>query len=276
MTCRDHPIPITQQARLLGMSRSAVYYLPRPPSAADLALMRRIDALHLEHPFIGSRQIVRVLRREGLQVGRLHVRTLMKKMGIHALAPQPGTSQRHPGHKIFPYLLRTLAIVRSNQVWALDTTSIPMAHGFVYLTVVVDVFSRRILAHRVAITLEAQHAVEAIHEALARHGAPDIVHTDQGSQFTAQDFVDAVQNAGAQLSMDGRGAWRDNVFVERIWRSVKYERVDLRAYASVSQARADIGQSIDWYNRERPHSSQDGNTPEQAYRSGLPILPEAA
>lgn len=225
---------------------------------------------------MGSRQIVCVLRREGLQVGRLHVRTLMKKMGLHALAPQPGTSQRHPGHKVFPYLLRTLAIVRSNQVWALDTTSIPMAHGFVYLTAVVDVFSRRILAHRVAITLEAQHAVEAIHEALARHGTPDLVNTDQGSQFTAQDFVDAVQNAGAKLSMDGRGAWRDNVFVERIWRSVKYERVDLRAYASVSQARADIGQSIDWYNRERPHSSQDGNTPEQAYRSGLPILPEAA
>lgn len=276
MINRDHPIAIAQQARLLGMSRSAVYYLPQPPSAVDLALMRRIDEIHLEHPFMGSRQIVRVLRREGLQVGRLHVRTLMKKMGIHALAPLPGTSQRHPGHKVFPYLLRTLAIVRSNQVWALDTTSIPMAHGFVYLTAVVDVFSRRILAHRVAITLEAQHAVEAIHEALARHGTPDLVNTDQGSQFTAQDFVDAVQNAGAKLSMDGRGAWRDNVFVERIWRSVKYERVDLRAYASVSQARTDIGQSIDWYNRERPHSSQDGNTPEQAYRSGLPNLPEAA
>lgn len=151
-----------------------------------------------------------------------------------------------------------------------------MARGFVYLTAVVDVFSRRILAHRVAITLEARHAVETIHEALARHGTPDIVNTDQGSQFTAQDFVDAVQNASAKLSMDGRGAWRDNVFVERIWRSVKYERVYLRDYASVSEAQTDIGQSIDWYNRERSHSSQDGSTPEQAYRSGLPILPEAA
>ena len=276
MTCRNHPIPITQQARLLGISRSAVYYLPRPPSADDLALMRRIDEIHLEHPFMGSRQIVRVLRRQGLDVGRLHVRTLMQKMGLHALAPQPGTSQRHPGHKIFPYLLRTLVIVRSNQVWALDTTYIPMAHGFVYLTAVVDVFSRHILAHRVAITLEAQHAVEVIQEALARYGTPDIVNTDQGSQFTAQDFVDAVQNSGAKLSMDGRGAWRDNGFVERVWRSVKYERVYLRAYASVSQARADIGQYIDWYNRERPHSSQDGNTPEQAYLSGLPSLPDAA
>jgi len=166
--------------------------------------------------------------------------------------------------------------VRSNQVWALDTTYIPMAHGFVYLTAAVDVFSRHILAHRVAITLEAQHAVEVIQEALARYGTPDIVNTDQGSQFTAQDFVDAVQNAGAKLSMDGRGAWRDNVFVERIWRSLKYERVYLRAYASVSQARTDIGEYVDWYNRERPHSSQDGNTPEQAYLSGLPILPEAA
>jgi len=182
MTCRNHPIPITQQARLLGMSRSAVYYLPRPPSADDLALMRRIDEIHLENPFMGSRQIVRVLRRQGLDVGRLHVRTLMRKMGLHALAPQPGTSKRHPGHKIFPYLLRTLAIVRSNQVWALDTTYIPMAHGFVYLTAVVDVFSRHILAHRVAITLEAQHAVEVIQEALARYGTPDIVNTDQGSQ----------------------------------------------------------------------------------------------
>ena len=168
MIDRHHPIPITQQARLLGMSRGAVYYLPRPPSAADLALMRRIDEIHLEHPFMGSRQIVRVLQRQGLDVGRLHVRTLMHKMGIHALAPQPGTSTRHPGHKVFPYLLRTLAIVRSNQVWALDTTYIPMAHGFVYLTAVVDVFSRRILAHRVAITLEAVHAVEAIQEAIAR------------------------------------------------------------------------------------------------------------
>lgn len=276
MMDRSHSLKISEQARLLEMSRGAVYDLPRPPSAADLALMRRIDALHLEYPFMGTRQLCRQLAREGIQAGRLHVRTLMRKMGIHALAPQPGTSQRHPGHKVFPYLLRTLTIARSNQVWALDTTYIPMAHGFVYLTAVVDVFSRRILAHRVAITLEAQHAVEAIQEALARHGIPEIVNTDQGSQFTAQDFVDAVQNSGAKLSMDGRGAWRDNVFVERVWRSVKYERVYLRADASVREARADIGQYIDWYNRERPHSSQDGNTPEQAYLAGLPILPEAA
>lgn len=200
MIDRNHPISITQQAYLLGMSRGAVYYLPRPPSAAGLALMRRIDEIHLEHSFMGSRQIVRMLRREGQKVGRLHVRTLMHKMGIHALAPQPG-------HKVFPYLLRKLAIVRSNQVWALDTTYIPMAHGFVYLTA----FSRRILAHRVAITLEAVHAVEAIQEAMGRLGTPEIVNTDQGSQFTAQDFADAVQGAGAKLSMDGRGAWRDNV-----------------------------------------------------------------
>lgn len=276
MIDRDHSLNIAEQARLLGMSRGAVYYLPRPPSAADLALMRRIDELHLDHPFMGSRQLCRHLAREGWKVGRLHVRTLMRKMGIHALAPQPGTSKRHPGHKVFPYLLRKLTIARSNQVWALDTTYIPMARGFVYLTAVVDVFSRRILAHRVAITLEALHAVEAIQEALARFGPPQIVNTDQGSQFTAQDFVDAVQGSGAKLSMDGKGAWRDNVFVERIWRSVKYERVYLRAYASVREARADIAQYIDWYNGERPHSSHDGHAPEQAHLAGLPALPEAA
>ena len=276
MIDRNHSLNIAEQARLLGMSRGAVYYLPRPPSAADLALMRRIDELHLDYPFMGSRQLCRHLVREGWKVGRLHVRTLMKKMGIHALAPQPGTSKRHPGHKVFPYLLRKLTIARSNQVWALDTTYIPMARGFVYLTAVVDVFSRRILAHRVAITLEALHAVEAIQEALARFGPPEIVNTDQGSQFTAQDFVDAVQGSGAQLSMDGKGAWRDNVFVERIWRSVKYERVYLRAYASVREARADIAQYIDWYNCERPHSSHDGHTPEQAHLAGFPALPEAA
>jgi len=207
--------------------------------------MKRIDEIHLEHPFMGSRQIVHILRREGRKVGRLHVRTLTCKMCIHTLAPQPGTSKRHLGNKVFLYLLRTLTIVRSNQVWALDTTHIPMARGFAYRTAVVDVFSCHILAHRVAITLEAVHAVEAIQETSARFGAPEIVNTDQGSQLTAQDFVDAVRRAGAKLSMDDWGAWRDNVLVERIWRSLKYERVYLRAYASVSQARTDIGEYID-------------------------------
>lgn len=276
MIDRNHSLSISTQASLLGMSRSAVYYLPRTCSEADLALMRAIDELHLEYPFMGSRQLCRQLLKLGHKVGRLHVRTLMKTMGIAALAPQPGTSQRNPQHKVYPYLLRKLAIVRSNQVWALDTTYIRMERGFVYLTAVVDVYSRRVLAHRVAITLEALHAKEVVQEALGRYGTPEIVNTDQGSQFTAQEFVDAVLDAGAKLSMDGRGAWRDNVFVERVWRSVKYECVYLKAYESVSQARADIARYIDWYNRERGHSSHDGQTPEQVWLDGLPPVKAAA
>jgi len=238
--------------------------------------MAAIDKLHLDFPFKGSRQLCRALVKQGYQVGRAHVRTLMRKMGISALAPQPGTSQRNPQHKVFPYLLRKLPIKRSNQVWALDTTYIRMARGFVYLTAVVDVYSRRILSHRVAITLEAIHAVEALQEAYARFGTPEIINTDQGSQFTAQDFVDAVVGMGVKLSMDGRGAWRDNVFVERIWRSVKYERVYLRAYDSVSAARADLAVYIDWYNADRGHSSLAGKPPEQAWLAGLRPCYEAA
>jgi putative transposase len=276
MIDRTHPLSVSRQAELLNISRGAVYYLPKPTSDRDLALMNEIDRLHLDFPFMGSRQLRRALRAQGYAVGRLHVRTLMRKMGISALAPQPGTSQRNPQHKVFPYLLRKLAINRSNQVWALDTTYIRMARGFVYLTAVVDVYSRRILAHRVAITLEAVHAVDALQEAYRRFGKPDIVNTDQGSQFTAQEFVDAVLGNEVKLSMDGRGAWRDNVFVERIWRSVKYERVYLRAYGSVAAARTDIAEYIDWYNVERGHSSLDDKTPEQAWLSGLPLLKEAA
>jgi putative transposase len=276
MIDRTHPLSVSRQAELLNISRGAVYYLPKPTSDRDLALMNAIDKLHLDFPFMGSRQLRRALRAQGYEVGRLHVRTLMRKMGISALAPQPGTSQRNLQHKVFPYLLRQLAINRSNQVWALDTTYIRMAKGFVYLTAVVDVYSRRILAHRVAITLEAVHAVEALEEAYVRFGKPEIINTDQGSQFTAQDFVEAVIDNGVKLSMDGRGAWRDNVFVERIWRSVKYERVYLRAYQSVSAAKTDIAQYIDWYNAERGHSSLEGKTPEEVWLSGLPSLKEAA
>ena len=277
MIDRDHDLSITKQAQLLGMSRSSVYYLPRPTSQADLALMRAIDELHLEFPFMGARQLSRhLLSKHALKAGRLHVRTLMTQMGIEALAPQPGTSERNPQHKVYPYLLRKLAIVRSNQVWALDTTYIRMERGFVYLTAVVDVYSRRILAHRVTITMEAIHAKEVLQEALERHGKPEIVNTDQGAQFTALEFVDVLLQSGAKLSMDGRGAWRDNVFVERVWRSVKYERVYLNAYDSVSQARSDIASYIDGYNRERGHSSHDGQTPDQVWLAGLPKLQEAA
>jgi putative transposase len=273
---RDHALPITRQATLLGMSRGSVYYLPRPVGAADLALMRRIDELHLEYPFMGARMLRRHLQRQGVAAGRRHIATLMRRMGIEALAPQPGTSKRAPGHKIYPYLLRKLVIERSNQVWALDTTYIPMARGFVYLTAVVDVASRRVLAHKVAITLEACHAKEVIEQAFARWGTPEIVNTDQGSQFTATEFTDAVLGKGCQLSMDGRGAWRDNVFVERLWRSVKYERVYLRAYDSVSAARADIAEYMAWYNAARAHSSLADLTPDEHYFAKLPTAALAA
>ena len=276
MIDRDHQLSIARQSELLGISRGSVYYLPRPVSAADLALMRRIDELHLEHPFMGARMLRDQLDRQGIRVGRRHVRTLMLRMGIEALAPQPGTSKRAPGHKIYPYLLRALAITRANQVWALDTTYIPMARGFVYLTAVVDVASRRVLAHRVAITLEAIHAKEVIEQALARYGVPEIVNTDQGSQFSAEEFTRVVLAAGCKLSMDGRGAWRDNVFVERLWRSVKYERVYLKAYDSVNAARADIAEYLAWYNAHRGHSSLDRLTPDEAYFAGLPALKLAA
>jgi putative transposase len=276
MIDRAHALPVTRQAQLLGMSRGAVYYLARPLSAADLALMRRIDELHLEHPFMGARMLRRQLAREEVYVGRRHIATLMRRMGIEALAPQPGTSKRQPGHKIYPYLLRKLAVVRSNQVWALDTTYIAMARGFVYLTAVVDVASRRVLAHKVAITLEACHAREVIEQAFARWGTPQIVNTDQGAQFTAEEFTEVVLAQGCQLSMDGRGAWRDNVFVERLWRSVKYERVYLKAYDSVSAARADIAEYMSWYNARRVHSSLDEVTPDEHYFANLPSLKQAA
>ena len=205
MINREHDLPIKRQAERLGLSRGSVYYLPRPVSEADLALMRSIDKLHLEHPFMGARFLRRMLRREGFTVGRRHVSTLMQRMGIEALCPQPGTSKANPGHKIYPYLLRKLAITRSNQVWALDTTYIPMARGFVYLTAVVDVASRKVFAHKVAITLEACHAKQVIEQAFARHGTPEIVNTDQGSQFTATEFTRSCVDQGLQ-TQHGR-AW---------------------------------------------------------------------
>jgi putative transposase len=276
MIDRKHRLSVTRQANLLGLSRGSVYYLPQPARAADLALMRRLDELHLEHPFMGARMLRRQLLSEGIRVGRRHLRTLMLRMGMEALCPQPGTSKRHPDHKIYPYLLRQLALTRANQVWALDTTYIPMARGFVYLTAVVDVASRVVLAHKVAITMEACHAKEIIEQAFACFGVPAIVNTDQGSQFTAEEFTKAVLDRGCQLSMDGRGAWRDNVFIERLWRSVKYECVYLKAYDGVSAARSGIGRYMDWFNTARAHSSLNGATPQQAYLDLSPKLEKAA
>lgn len=271
-----HRLPITRQAHLMGLSRGSVYYLPKPVSPGDRVLLRRMDELHLEHPFMGARMLRDQLNRAGGRIGRKHVATLMKKMGIEALYRKPGTSKKHPGHEIYPYLLRGMKIDRANQVWALDTTYIPMARGFVYLTAVVDWASRKVLASKVAITLEACHAVQVLEEAFNRYGSPEIVNTDQGSQFTAQAFVQAVKDRGCKLSMDGRGAWRDNVFVERLWKSVKYERVYLHAYDSVTEARTSIIQYMDWYNRCRPHSSLAKRTPDEAYAVMLPTVKLAA
>ncbi|MDH2240313.1 IS3 family transposase [Pigmentiphaga sp. GD03639] len=276
MIDRTHALPVSRQAKLVGIARSSVYYQARPVNDRDLMLMRRIDELHLEFPFAGARMLARLLRRDGHEVGRRHVGTLMKRMGVKALYCKPNTSRRNVQHKVWPYLLRDMRINRANQVWALDTTYIPMARGFVYLTAVVDWASRKVLAHRVAITLEAVHAVDALEEAFTRYGLPDIVNTDQGSQFTASAFTEAVQSRGIRLSMDGKGSWRDNVFVERVWRSIKYEEVYLKAYESVSQARQSIGAYIQLYNQRRPHSSLADQTPDEAYFAMLPAIKTAA
>ena len=265
MIDREHDLPITKQAEVLRISRGSVYYLPRPVPDADLAIMRRLDRLHLEFPFAGSRMLRGLLAAEGCKIGRRHVKTLMRRMGIEALYRRPRTTKPEPGHKIYPYLLRGMAITRPNQVWAMDITYIPMARGFVYLAVVLDWFSRRVLSWRLSITMEAAFCVETLEDALARHGKPDIFNTDQGSQFTGAAFTGVLIKNGIAISMDGKGAWRDNVFVERLWRSVKYEEVYLRAYDSVSEARASIGRYLDFYNGRRPHSSLDGTTPDQAY-----------
>jgi putative transposase len=265
MIDREHDLPVTRQAELVGLPRSTVYYLPRPVSETDLALMRRIDELHLEHPYAGARMLRDMLKREGIKVGRKHVRTLMWRMGIEALYRKPNTSKRHPGHQIYPYLLRGLAITRSDHVWAMDITYIPMAKGFVYLAAVVDWATRKVLAHRVSITMEADFCVAAVEEAIANYGKPEIFNTDQGSQFTSEAFTGLLKQHGIAISMDGKGAWRDNVFVERLWRTIKYDEVYLKAYTSVSHARESLGRFIAFYNSRRPHSSLDGKTPDEVY-----------
>jgi putative transposase len=276
MIARTHSLSLTRQAQLVGISRSSVYYRPKAVAPAEVELMHRLDELHLEHPFMGARMLRDQLNRAGIKVGRRRVGTLMKRMGVEALYRKPGTSKQHPGHTVYPYLLRGVTINRSNQAWALDTTYIRMAKGFVYLTAVVDWASRKVLAAKIAITLEACHAVDVLREACNRHGTPEIINTDQGSQFTAEEFVRAVKDHGCKLSMDGRGAWRDNVFVERLWKSVKHEEVYLHAYDSVSEARGSIMRYLGWYNRFRPHSSLKRKTPDEAYTAMLPAVELAA
>jgi putative transposase len=271
MIDRSHGLALGRQAALLRLSRSSLYYAPQPVAEAELAIMRRIDALHLDYPFAGSRMLRDMLRGEGVAIGREMVRTMMRRMCIEALYRRPNTSKPGPGHKIYPYLLRGLAVERANQVWAMDITYIPMARGFVYLAVVLDWFSRRVLSWRVSITMEAAFCVEALQEALAKHGKPETFNTDQGSQFTGAAFTGVLIKNGIAISMDGRGAWRDNVFVERLWRSVKYEEVYLKAYDSVSEARASIGRYLDFYNSRRPHTGLDRRTPDQAYFNQTPF-----
>ena len=276
MIDREHDLPLATQARLLGIARSTVYREPDPVSAADLAVMRRIDELHLDYPFAGSRMLRSMLANEGITIGRTHVRTLMRRMGIEALYQRPRTSKPAPGHKIYPYLLRDMAVSRPNQVWAADITYIPMARGFVYLVVVLDWFSRRALSWRVSITLEADFCVEALEEALVRHGKPEVFNTDQGSQFTSEPFSGLLLKQEVKISMDGKGAWRDNVFVERLWRTVIFVVVYLRAYDTVAEARASIGRYLDFYNGGRPHSQHGGRTPDQVWFAGLPAVWVAA
>jgi len=260
-----HEWALSRQAQLVGISRAAVYYVPRPVSEADLALQRRIDALHLEHPFAGSRLLKKLLRAEGYAVGRKHVATLMRRMGIEALYRKQSTSKRHPEHAIYPYLLRHVAIERANQAWALDITYIPMRRGFVYFCAVMDWASRKILAFRLSNTLTADFCVEALEEAMGRHGVPEIVNTDQGSQFTSLEFIEALKRRHIAISMDGRGCWRDNVFIERFWKTLKYEEVYLRAYDTVSEARASIARYLAFYNGRRPHTALADRTPDAAY-----------
>ena len=276
MIDRTHQLCISRQAQLLGISRGSVYYQPKQVSEEDLVLMRKLDELHLEYPFMGARMLRDQLNRMGFTIGRKGVSTLMKKMGMEALYQKPTTSKKHPRHAVYPYLLRGRIIDRANQVWALDTTYIPMAKGYVYLTAVVDWASRKLLAAKIAITLEAVHAVEVLQEAFDRYGTPEIVNTDQGSQFTAYEFVETVKAHGCQFSMDGRGAWRDNIFIERLWKTIKYERVYLYAYDSVGEARTSIMDYLAWYNQARPHSKLNKMTPDEAYQMMLPALTRAA
>ncbi len=271
MIDRTHALPITRQVAALGISRGSVYYVPRPVSEADLALLRRLDALHLDFPYAGARLLRRLLRREGVPVGRRHVATLMRRLAITAIAPQPGTSRRHRAHPVYPYLLRGRTITQPNQVWAMDITYIPMARGFVYLAAVMDWATRRVLSWRTSITLDPDFCLEAVAEALARYGRPEIFNTDQGAQFTSAAFTGQLQDHGIAISMDGKGCWRDNIFVERLWRSIKYEEVYLHAYASVSEAKAGIGRYLTQYNAARPHSSLADQTPDEAYFTPLPL-----
>jgi len=270
MIDREHPLPLTRQSQILELSRSSLYYHEVPVSANDLAMMRAIDEIHIDHPYFGSRNLRDELRGQGFRVGRGHVRNLMRKMGIEALYRKPRLSVPHPGHKIYPYLLKGLEITRPNQVWAADITYVPMARGFGYLVAIMDWAKRKVLAWRLSNTLDPSFCVEALEEALMRYGTPEIFNTDQGSQFTSEAFTSILESHGVKISMDGRGRWMDNVIVERLWRSVKYEEVYLNAYDSIAIARRELGKYFEFYNQRRRHRGLDDRTPDEAYWAGLP------
>jgi len=270
MINRQHELPLTRQSKILQLSRSSVYYRAAGVSERDLEMMRIIDEVHLKYPFYGSRNIRDELRDLGYKVGRDHVRTLMKRMGIEALYRKPRLSRPHPEHKIYPYLLRGLEIISANHVWAADITYLPMAKGFCYLVAIMDWASRRVLAWRLSNTLDVSFCTEALAEAIRKHGIPDIFNSDQGSQFTSEEFTGILRSYGIKISMDGRGRWMDNVFIERLWKSVKYEDVYLKAYGSISEARLGLREYFEFYNSRRRHYSLDRRTPDDVYWSTLP------
>ena len=265
MIDRDTALSIMRQCELLGLSRSSLYYRPQPISEADLLLMRRLDEVHLTHPFLGARRLARLLQREGVDVGRRHVGTLMSLMGIEAIYRKKRTSLPAKGHRIYPYLLRDVVIARPNQVWATDVTYLPMAKGFAYLVAILDLYSRKVLAFRVSNTLATDFCIEALGEALRRYGAPEIFNTDQGSQFTDEAFTAVLAAQGVRISMDGKGRWIDNVFVERLWRSVKYESIYLHAYETPREVRVALARYFEFYNAHRPHQSLGYRTPDEIY-----------
>jgi putative transposase len=276
MIDRTHELPVSRQCGLLEIGRSSYYYQAMPVAQADVDLMRIIDELHLKYPFYGSRKVRGELRDRGFKVGRGHVRTLMRRMGIEALYQKPRLSEPHPGHRVYPYLLRGLEVTRVNQVWAADICYLPMARGFCYLVAVMDWASRRVLAWRLSNTLNPSFCTEALEEALSNYGVPEIFNTDQGSQFTSEAFTGILSAQGVRISMDGKGRWMDNVFIERLWKSVKYEEVYLKGYNSISEARRALDDYFEFYNRKRGHQRLDNQTPDEVYWSSRPMNQVAA
>lgn len=276
MIDRKHLLPLPRQSQILNFSRSSLYYEAVPVSDRDLQLMRLIDDIHLKYPFYGSRRIRNELRDRGYDIGRRHVSTLMRKMGIADLYQKPRLSEPHPGHKVYPYLLRGMEITRANQVWTADITYLPMAKGFCYLVAIMDWASRRVLAWRLSNTMGTSFCTKAIEEAMRRFGAQEIFNTDQGSQFTLEAFTEMLSSKDIRISMDGRGRRIDNVFVERLWRSVKYEEVYLKAYGSIAEARQALRAYFEFFNLQRRHQSLDYRTPDDVYWSTLPQQQVAA